>query len=83
MTLARLDVTSFINEDGTLKDDDIKSFVEAVAPAPPPPAPDDNATTTAPTPPARPDLGQGARGSATALNGDPLRQALERKLGIR
>lgn len=82
--LERIDVTSFMEEDGTLKTADIASFVETVAPPPPPPpaVTPDTGAPPAPAVPGRPDLGQGARGSDAALNGDPLLGSLKHKLGI-
>lgn len=91
-----VDLGRFMDNDGSVLNDDIAEFVEGIAP--PPPATNGtqdvaallaqfaaanggNGTPTAPPAPA--DLGQGAGRTPPSLNGDPLLDGLKQALGIR
>lgn len=67
---SRIDVTGFLGDDGEVDTAAVTTFVESLMPS---------------EPQSRgfPDLGQGARGTATSLNGDPLLRDIKEKLGIR
>lgn len=62
--------SAFIQADGDVDDDAIRAWV------------DSNTATPEAIKPVYPDLGQGARGAAPALNSDPLLADLKAKLGI-
>jgi hypothetical protein len=62
------DKSAFIQADGTVNDDAMRAWVDS--------------NTATPATPAFPDLGQGTRGNAPALNSDPLLADLKAKLGI-
>lgn len=63
----------FIGENGDIDRAKVQRFVDGIAPP----------LAEEPVPAGFPDLGQGARGSNAALNGDPLLRDLKSKLGIR
>lgn len=74
--LEGVNLTAFVDEDGEVDAAKVAKFVDGIAPKQ-----DDTATSIK-----VPDLGQGARGSASgsmALNGDPILSAVKSKLGIR
>jgi multidrug efflux pump subunit AcrA (membrane-fusion protein) len=71
---SHLDVTAFLTTEGDVNEVAIAQFVDSIAP--PAPAIGDLG-------PVFPDLGQGARGTPTPLNGDPLLHDLQAKLGLR
>jgi len=62
--------SAFITDDGDINDDALRQWVES------------NTASPEPTKPVYPDLGQGNRGAAPALNSDPLLADLKAKLGI-
>lgn len=66
--LLAFDKSAFVQTDGTVDDDAMRAWVDS--------------NTATPTTPAFPDLGQGTRGNAPALNSDPLLADLKAKLGI-
>lgn len=70
--LEGLDRSRFLDDEGQPDVNAIAAWVDRVAPKP---------TENAPT--GFPDLGQGARGSSAALNGDPLLASLKSTLNIR
>jgi hypothetical protein len=70
--LQGLNRQAFLLDDGTVDTKSVREFIEGIAP-PPPPAPPERTAF---------DLGQGARGDAMALNGDPLLRDIKNKLGI-
>jgi hypothetical protein len=73
-----VNAASFLTDDGKVDADKVTTWVDGIAPKP------DETDDTEPTRFRTVDLGQGARGGSNlALNGDPLEQALKRKLGIR
>lgn len=76
--IENLDVSRFLDDQGEVDSEKVKTFVDGIAP----PA-EGGTTTTGSTTRPRGDLGQGARGTTTALNGDPLLASLKDKLGIR
>lgn len=69
--LEGLDRAKFLGDDGEADRDAITAWVDRVAPKP------------EPTEAGFPDLGQGVRGQAQALNGDPLLRDLKSKVGVR
>lgn len=69
--LGVVDRSALLEEDGTVKADAVKAFVDRLAPAP--------AESARPL---LPDLGQGARGGPPALNSTQLQKDLEKALGI-
>lgn len=71
--LEGLDRSRFLTDGGEPDREAVMAWVDRIAPAP---------QETPPTTPGWPDLGQGARTQAMALNGDPLLNALKGKLGI-
>lgn len=71
--LQGLNRQAFLLDDGTVDTKSVREFVEGIAPPPPEPAAPERTVL---------DLGQGARGDAMALNGDPLLRDIKNKLGI-
>lgn len=71
---ASLDRSKFLDADGSVDTAAVAAFVEGITPAPQP-------DPTPPGFPPAPDLGQGPRGDALALNGDPLLQSLKSAVG--
>jgi glucose/arabinose dehydrogenase len=70
--LQGLNRSAFLAEDGSVDEKSVHEFVDGIAP--PPQQATDQRTIL--------DLGQGARGDANALNGDPLLRDIKAKLGI-
>lgn len=70
--LQGLNRSAFLAEDGSVDEKSVHEFVDGIAP-PQQPAADQRTIL---------DLGQGARGDANALNGDPLLRDIKAKLGI-
>lgn len=68
---AKLDVESFLDDDGDVDSDAVAAFVESLVPEP--------------GQRRFPDLGQGARsnGGSSAIGGDPLLRDIRAKLGVR
>lgn len=75
--VSQLNVAGFLDEAGDVDRAAVTAFVDGLVPPPDP--------EQTPSPPAFPDLGQGARGNrgALPLNGDPLLRDLKAKLGVR
>ncbi len=73
-----IDRSKFLDADGKVDAASVKTFVDGIAPA----QPTEQAAATPPGFPPAPDLGQGARGAAPALNSDALTASLKRAVGI-